>query len=414
MISYINMNSLNIITLIISLVTLTVVIITATKKKDNRDLEILLNQNNETRKELLQMLDSERSNLSTQLAQFDLHLNSSLSNVESKNENLSKQVYVQLERIREDNEKHLDSMRSTVDEKLTTTLNTRLNESFKMVSDQLESVHTSLGEMKSLSAGVGDLSRLLGNIKTRGTWGEMQAENILSDILIDSQWDKNVITRKGSTFRVEFAIKLPGKGDGTVYLPIDAKFPKEDYERIQKYSEENNKVGLDASIKALAIRIEDEAKMIFSKYLDPPHTTEFAILFLPLEGLYAEVLNIPGLFDLLISKYKIVLSGPTTFSALINSLQLGFKTLAMEKRSEEVWSVLSSIKTEFERFGSQVDKVQQRLNQATTSMESLGTRTRVLNRKLKTVDSDLPDENISLSQGDGDADEIDDDLEGGD
>ena len=408
------MNSLNIITLIISLVTLTVVIITATKKKDNRDLEILLNQNNETRKELLQMLDSERSNLSTQLAQFDLHLNSSLSNVESKNENLSKQVYVQLERIREDNEKHLDSMRSTVDEKLTTTLNTRLNESFKMVSDQLESVHTSLGEMKSLSAGVGDLSRLLGNIKTRGTWGEMQAENILSDILIDSQWDKNVITRKGSTSRVEFAIKLPGKGDGTVYLPIDAKFPKEDYERIQKYSEENNKVGLDASIKALAIRIEDEAKMIFSKYLDPPHTTEFAILFLPLEGLYAEVLNIPGLFDLLISKYKIVLSGPTTFSALINSLQLGFKTLAMEKRSEEVWSVLSSIKTEFERFGSQVDKVQQRLNQATTSMESLGTRTRVLNRKLKTVDSDLPDENISLSQGDGDADEIDDDLEGGD
>jgi DNA recombination protein RmuC len=448
------MNSINIITIIISLITLILVIISITKKNDNRDLEILLKQNNETRKELLQMLESERTNLSSQLTQFDLHLNSSLSNVEIKNEgllkqnnetrkellqildgervnlstqltqfekhlneslsnvevkneNLSKQVYVQLERIREDNEKRLDLMRNTVDEKLTVTLNTKLNESFKIVSDQLESVHTSLGEMKSLSAGVGDLSRLLGNIKTRGTWGEMQAENILSDILIPSQWAKNVATRKGSTARVEFAIKLPGKGDGTVYLPIDAKFPKEDYERIQKFSQENNKEGLEASIKALAIRIEDEAKMISAKYLDPPHTTEFGILFLPLEGLYAEVLNIPGLFDLLISKYKIVISGPTTFSALINSLQLGFKTLALEKRSEEVWSVLSSIKTEFERFGNQVDKVQQRLNQATTSMERLGTRTRVMNRKLRNVESDLPDEKKSLSEEDRDVDSMD-------
>jgi DNA recombination protein RmuC len=405
------MNSLNIITLVISLITLIVLVISLTKKKENRDLEILLKQNNETRKELLQMLESERINLSSQLSQFDSHLNSSLSNVENKNESLSKQVYIQLERIREDNEKRLDLMRTTVDEKLTVTLNTKLNESFKMVSDKLESVHTSLGEMKSLSAGVGDLSRLLGNIKTRGTWGEMQAENILSDILIASQWDKNVITRKGSTSRVEFAIKLPGKGDGTVYLPIDAKFPKEDYERIQKYSIENNKEGIDSAIKALAIRIENEAKMISSKYLDPPHTTEFGILFLPIEGLYAEVLNIPGLFDLLISKYKIVISGPTTFSALINSLQLGFKTLAMEKRSEEVWSVLSSIKTEFERFGDQVDRVQQRLNQASTSMESLGTRTRVMNRKLKNVESDLPDEKISLSQSDKDIDEYNDNLE---
>ena len=212
-----------------------VVVISTSKKKDSRDLEILLKQNGETRKELTQMLDNERANLSSQLAQFDSHMNLALSNVENKNENLSKQVYVQLEKIREDNDKRLDIMRNTVDEKLTVTLNTRLNESFKMVSDQLESVHTSLGEMKSLSSGVGDLSRLLGNIKTRGTWGELQAENILSEILIPSQWEKNVITRKGSNCRVEYAIKLPGKKEDVVYLPIDAKFPKEDYERIQKF-----------------------------------------------------------------------------------------------------------------------------------------------------------------------------------
>jgi DNA recombination protein RmuC len=334
----------------------------------------------------MQMLENERSSLSNQIASFDSHLNLSLSNIENKNENLSKQVYQQLEKIREDNEKRLDVMRKTVDEKLTVTLNTRLNESFKLVSDQLESVHTSLGEMKSLSSGVGDLTRLLGNIKTRGTWGELQAENILSEILVSSQWEKNVITRRGSNFRVEYAVKLPGKGDGVVYLPIDAKFPKEDYERLQKYSLENNKEGIESSIKALAIRIEEEAKDISKKYVDPPNTTDFAILFLPLEGLYAEVLNIPGCFDKLISKYRVVISGPTTFSALINSLQLGFKTLALEKSSEEVWKVLSSIKTEFYRFNEQVEKVQSKLNQATSSLEHLGTRARVMNRKLKDVE----------------------------
>ena len=380
------MNLLSIITLAITVATFILVIISLNKKKDDRDLEILLKQNNETRKELLQMLDNERVSISSQLSQFDSHMNSALSNVENRNENLSKQVYVQLEKIREDNDRRLDIMRNTVDEKLTVTLNTRLNESFKIVSDQLESVHTSLGEMKSLSTGVGDLSRLLGNIKTRGIWGELQAENILSEILVPSQWEKNIITRKGSNCRVEYAIKLPGKVGDVVYLPIDAKFPKEDYERIQKFTSENNKEGIDSSIKALSVRIIDEAKSISSKYIDPPNTTDFAILFLPLEGLYAEVLNIPGLFDLLISKYKVVISGPTTFSALINSLQLGFKTLTLEKRSEEVWNVLSAVKTEFERFGSQVEKVQQRLNQATNSIDNLGTRTRVMSRKLNDVE----------------------------
>lgn len=381
-----SMNLLPIITVILSFITLIIVVIISLKKEDKRDLEILLKQNTETRREILQMLENERISMSNQINSFDSHLNSSLFNIENKNENLSKLVYQQLEKIRADNEKRLDIMRKTVDEKLTVTLNTRLNESFKLVSTQLESVHTSLGEMKNLSSGVGDLTRLLGNIKTRGTWGELQAENILSEILIPSQWEKNVITRKSTNYRVEYAIKLPGKGDGSVYLPIDAKFPKEDYERLQKYSLENNKEGIEASIKALAIRLEEEAKDISSKYIDPPNTTDFAILFLPLEGLYAEVLNIPGCFDKLISKYRVVISGPTTFSALINSLQLGFKTLALERSSEEVWKVLSSIKTEFYRFNEQVEKVQSKLNQASNSIETLGSRARVMNRKLKNVE----------------------------
>jgi DNA recombination protein RmuC len=409
------MNLLSIITLAITVATFILVIISLNKKKDDRDLEILLKQNNETRKELMQMLDNERVSISSQLAQFDSHMNSALSNVENKNEGLSKQVYVQLEKIREDNDRRLDIMRNTVDEKLTVTLNTRLNESFKIVSDQLESVHTSLGEMKSLSTGVGDLNRLLGNIKTRGVWGELQAENILSEILVPAQWEKNIITRKGSNCRVEYAIKLPGKKGDVVYLPIDAKFPKEDYERIQKFTEENNKEGIDSSIKALSVRIIDEAKSISSKYIDPPNTTDFAILFLPLEGLYAEVLNIPGLFDLLISKYKVVISGPTTFSALINSLQLGFKTLTLEKRSEEVWNVLSAVKTEFERFGSQVEKVQQRLNQATNSIENLGTRTRVMSRKLHDVESLQEDKKEAPSLKNDDAiTMVENELESGD
>lgn len=404
------MNLLTLITLIISLITLFVVILFSRKKDNNRDLEIILKQNNETRRELLQMLENERVNLSNQISTFDSHLNLSLSNIENKNENLSKQVYIQLEKIREDNEKRLDLMRKTVDEKLTSTLNTRLNESFKIVSEQLESVHSSLGEMKSLSSGVGDLTRLLGNIKTRGTWGELQAENILSEILIPSQWEKNVITRVSTNYRVEYAVKLPGKGDGVVYLPIDAKFPKEDYERLQNYSLENNKKGIEDSIKALAIRIEEEAKDISRKYIDPPNTTDFAILFLPLEGLYAEVLNIPGCFDRLISKYRVVISGPTTFSALINSLQLGFKTLSLEKSSEEVWKVLSSIKTEFYRFNQQVEKVQLKLNQATNSLEHLGTRARVMNRKLKDVEVQETEFQTPLEKvfNDLDIDELDD------
>lgn len=353
---------------------------------DDSYLNLVLNQNNETRKELFQILENQRKGLSDQIQSFDQRLMTSLENVEHKNDKLTTNVNSQLDKIREDNEKRLESIRLTVDQKLTTTLNTRLGESFKVVSDQLEVVHHSLGEMKELANDVGNLSRILMNIKIRGTWGEYQLENILEQILIPSQWTKNVITRKSTNNRVEFAVILPGKGDSPIYLPIDAKFPKEDYERLQDYQEKGEKDNIIQAKKALAMRLQAEAKDIHQKYIDPPNTTEFGILFLPVEGLYAEVLNINGLIDSIQRDYKVVISGPTTFAALLNSLQMGFKTLAIEKRSEEVWKVLSSVKSEFQRFSNQIEQVQQKLNQASTSIDKLGTRTRVMNKKLNLVD----------------------------
>jgi DNA recombination protein RmuC len=364
-----------------------------TPKGDDALLNIILNQNNDTRKELTQILENQRRGLSDQIQSFDQRLMTSLDQVENKSDKLTQHVNDQLEKIREDNEKRLESIRTTVDQKLTTTLNTRLGESFKVVSNQLEVVHHSLGEMKELANDVGNLSRILMNVKIRGTWGEYQLENILEQILIPSQWEKNVITRKSTNNRVEFAIILPGKGDFPIYLPIDSKFPKEDYERLQEYQVEGDKDKIALTKKAIATRIQAEAKDIYEKYIDPPHTTEFAILFLPIEGLFAEVLSINGLIDKIQRDYKVVVSGPTTFAALLNSLQMGFKTLAIERRSEEVWNVLSSVKSEFQRFTIQIDKVQQKLNQASTSLDKLGTRTRVMKKKLNLVD-DIETENI--------------------
>jgi len=357
------------------------------KPEEESSLNLILNQNNETRKELLQILENQRKGLSDQILSFDQRLMTSLDKVEKKSEKLTVDVNSQLEKIREDNEKRLESIRTTVDQKLTTTLNTRLNESFKVVSSQLEVVHHSLGEMKELANDVGNLSRILMNVKIRGTWGEYQLENILEQLLIPSQWAKNVITRKSTNNRVEFAIILPGKGDFPVYLPIDAKFPKEDYERLQEYQEAGDKEKILIAKKAIATRIQAEAKDINEKYIDPPNTTDFGILFLPIEGLFAEVLSINGLIDTIQRDYKVVVSGPTTFAALLNSLQMGFKTLAIEKRSEEVWNVLSSVKSEFQRFTIQIDKVQQKLNQASTSLDKLGTRTRMMKKKLNLVDN---------------------------
>jgi len=385
--------NINYILIIANIILVLLVLILLIKKKksntikDDVSLNLLLNQNAETRRELLQILETQRKGLFDQIQSFDQRLNNSLNNVEKKNDKLISDVNIQLDKIQSDNEKRLESMRETVDKKLTTTLNERLGESFKVVSSQLEVVHNSLGEMKKLANDVGDLSRILLNIKVRGTWGEYQLENILEQILIPSQWKKNVATKKLSTNRVEFAIILPGKTQDPIYLPIDAKFPKEDYERLQRYQQQGDKEKILQARKAIMNRIESEAKDISNKYIDPPNTTDFAILFIPVEGLFAEVLSIDGLMDKIQREYKVVISGPTTFAALVNSLNMGFKTLAIEKRSEEVWNLLSTVKTEFKRFSLQIEKVQQKLNQASSSINQLGTRTRVMTKKLDMAES---------------------------
>ncbi|MGD0783721.1 MAG: DNA recombination protein RmuC, partial [Candidatus Aminicenantales bacterium] len=278
------------------------------------------------------------------------------------------------------------------DEKLQGTLERRLGESFKLVSERLEQVHKGLGEMQTLASGVGDLKKVLTNIKVRGTWGEMQLGNLLEDILVRDQYAQNVATKPGSADRVEFAIKLPGRGDQDdqiVWLPIDAKFPKEDYERLVDASERGDLAAVEDAGRQLENRLKSEAKDIRDKYLDPPHTTDFAILYLSTEGLYAEVLRRPGLVATLQREYRVNVAGPTTLAALLNSLQMGFRTLAIEKRSSEVWNILGAVKNEFHKFGEVIDKVQKKIEEAGGVIEKARTRTRVIEKKLKTV-QELP------------------------
>ena len=293
----------------------------------------------------------------------------------------------QLHAIREDNTRQLSEMRKTVDEKLQTTLEKRLGESFKMVSERLEQVHKGLGEMQNIATGVGDLKKVLSNVKTRGILGEYQLENILEQLLTTDQYSKNVATKKGSQAHVEFAIKLPGKdSDEDVWMPIDSKFPIENYEILQNAYEGGGKEIIASAQKVLLKTVESFAKDISEKYLDPPHTTDFAIMFLPIESLYAEVLRHPGLFELLQRKYRITITGPTTLSALLNSLQMGFRTLAVQRRSSEVWKILEAVKTEFDKFSDQLEKVDKQLNTASKSLDELRhTRTNVMSRKLKDV-----------------------------
>ncbi len=304
----------------------------------------------------------------------------------------------QLNAIREDNNKQLGEMRTTVDEKLQTTLEKRLGESFKQVSERLELVHKGLGEMQSVAAGVGDLKKVLSNVKTRGTLGEYQLEAILEQILTPEQYAKNVATKKGSQAFVEFAIKLPGtESDKEVWIPLDSKFPMEDYNRLLDAFDIGDKIQIEISQKALIKAIESFAKDISQKYIDPPHTTDFAIMFLPVEGIYAEVLRHPKLFETLQNKYKITVTGPTTLSAFLSSLQMGFRTLAVQKRSSEVWDVLKAVKAEFNTFSTVFEKVQKQLNTASGTLETLRTtRTSVLERKLKDVESLTPETNNNV------------------
>ena len=313
---------------------------------------------------------------------FNYNLRSSIDDLTK----LQNEKFVELTKSTEEN---LEKMRVTVDEKLQSTLERRLSESFKVVSERLEQVHKGLGEMQSLAAGVGDLKKVLSNTKMRGVLGEVQLERILEQFLSPEQYEKNVITKKGSRETVEFAIKLPGKDydNKTVYLPLDAKFPLEVYNKLLDAYDLQNQAQIDAASKNLERFIKKSAKDIRDKYIDPPNTTDFGLMFLPTEGIYAEVLKNQSLVEFVQREYNINITGPTTLVALLNSLQMGFRSLAIEKHSSEVWKILGAVKTEFSKFETVLNSAQNKLNQASSEIDKLvGTRTRQINRKLKNVD----------------------------
>ncbi|WP_316607989.1 DNA recombination protein RmuC [uncultured Ruminococcus sp.] len=324
---------------------------------------------------------------SEKLGHFEDRLKTFSLENEQKLENIRRTMEMKLDDIREDNNKQLSEMRTTVDEKLQKTLDEKMDRSFALVSERLEQVYKGLGEMQNLAVGVGDLKKVLSNVKTRGIVGEIQLNSILEDILTSEQYDTNVATKKGSRDVVEFAVKLPARDDGYIYLPIDSKFPGDTYAALRDAYESGSKEAVDAAAKALINTIRREAKDIRDKYIDPPNTTEFAVMFLPFEGLYSEVVN-RGMVELLQREYKVNIAGPSTMAALLNSIQMGFKTLAVQKRSAEVWNLLGSVKKEFETFNSVLVATQTRLDQANKELDKLvGVRSRQISRKLSAVES---------------------------
>lgn len=372
------------ITLIVSVVTL----ITVLKK----------NNNNRTEDELQRILLNQQSFAQSQndrAIQLEQRLHSFSADNAQSLENIRRSVDEKLESIRRENLRQLDEMRQTVDEKLQKTLEEKMNKSFSLVNERLEQVYKGLGEMQTLAVGVGDLKKVLSNVKTRGILGEIQLGAILSEILSKEQYEENIATKKGSKNVVEFAIKLPSDGAGTVYLPVDSKFPGDTYSALRDAVESCDKQRIESAQKALVQRIKGEAKDIHDKYIDPPNTTEFAIMFLPFEGLYSEVVNM-GLVEVLQREYKVNIAGPSTMAALLNSLQMGFKTLAVQKRSAEVWKILGGVKTEFDKFNDVLVMTQQRLDQANKELDKLvGVRTRQIQRQLKDVESvNLSEQNL--------------------
>ena len=308
------------------------------------------------------------------------------------------QLDARMEQLRQGNDRQLSEMRRTVDEKLTQNLDRRLNESFAQVSQRLEQVYRGLGEMQSLAVGVGDLKRVLTNVKTRGIWGEMQLGSLMSAMLAPGQYEENVAVVPGSAERVEFAVRLPGRNDEPLYLPIDSKFPQEDYLRLQEASQAADAAAVEDARKGLSAQLKQEAKRISGKYIKPPHTTDFAVMFLPVEGLYAEAVQQPDLMESIQRDYRVVVAGPSTFSALLNALQMGFRTLSIEKRSSEVWRLLGAVKADFGRFSDVLEKTRQRLQQASESIDSAFVRTRSIQKKLGEVEltdvEGLPEEEI--------------------
>jgi len=349
------------------------------------------------RKELSDVLESFKIDSAKSLTDFNASQKESFFALLNKQSEQNTSTSTKLDQMRDTiekkitemqagNEKKLDEMRVTVDEKLQKTLESRLGESFKLVSERLEAVHKGLGDMQQLATGVGDLKRVLSNVKTRGILGEYQLENILEQILTQDQYGKNVKTKAGSNDSVEFAIKLPGHKDNkTVWLPVDSKFPKEPFELLAAAYEQGSTEQIELHRSSFIKGIKKCAMDISSKYIDPPNTTDFAILFLPFESLYAEVLRTPGLFETLQREYKIIITGPTTLSAILNSLHMGFRTLAIEKRSSEVWELLGAVKTQFGTFGSILEKTQKKLKEASNVIEQAGVKSRSIERQLKSV-----------------------------
>lgn len=401
---------ITLILLIITIVLLVVTIGLLISKKNNDSSKILSDEFSKTRQELATTLMQTRQELSNKIVESsntqqlqltnltnlnETKLENNRKNMEEKLENIRKTVEVNLLSMQKDNNEKLEKMRVTVDEKLQGTLEKRLGESFKIVNDRLESVYKGLGEMQSLAQGVGDLKKVFTNVKSRGYWGEVQLSNILDQFLTNEQYDSNVKTRPSSNDLVEFAIKLPGKNDNEfVYLPVDSKFPIEDYSRLID-AEENCNVELITELKKkLENSVKSFAKDIHDKYIETPYTTDFGIMFLPTESLYCEILKNTSLCETISQKYRVVISGPTTFVALLNSLQMGFKTLAIEKRSSEVWQLLGMVKSEFSKFGDILDKTNKKLLEISNTMELASRKSRTIERKLKKVES-LPvqDEN---------------------
>ena len=336
---------------------------------------------------LLNNQNSFSQNQTEKLSQLEERLKTFSLENEQKLENIRQSVEKRLAYLQQDNNRQLEEMRKTVDEKLQKTLEEKMNKSFSLVNERLEQVYKGLGEMQNLAVGVGDLKKVLSNVKTRGILGEIQLGSILSEILSPEQYDENVATKKGSKNVVEFAIKLPSDDDSFIYLPIDSKFPGDTYSSLRDAIDEGDKEKIESASKLLVATIKNEAKDIRDKYIDPPYTTEFAIMFLPFEGLYSEVVN-RGLVEVLQRDYKVNIAGPSTMAALLNSLQMGFKTLAVQKRSAEVWEVLGGVKQEFDKFNDVLVLTQQRLDQANKELDKLvGVRTRQIRRKLKNVQS---------------------------
>ena len=335
-----------------------------------------------------QRLDARLRSQDGRLAHLDAVLNTRLGQNDQKVEQMRDTLFSSLTQMRQDNAAKLEEMRKTVDEHLHTTLYRRLGESFQLVNERLEAVYKGLGEMRTLAGGVGDLKKVLADIRTRGTWGEPQPHRLLQEALAPAQYEVNCAVVPGSGERVEFAIRLPGQEEGhPVFLPLDAKFPLEDYQRLQAAQDSADKLQLDLALSALERAITREAERIASKYIKPPLTTDFAILYLPVEGLYAEALRMEGLTQKLQRQHRVTLAGPTTLLALLNSLQMGFRTLAIQQRSAEVWRLLSQVKGDFMAFGDILDKTQNRLRQASESIDLANRRTRAISRRLSAVES---------------------------